>query len=86
MRCTNVVIADRHPIVLQGLSRLLGADGDFNIVASCSDGASCIEALRKFGPDIAILGVSIPGVTESGNSLPHQFRESCHATDLFHRN
>ena len=65
MRCTNVVIADRHPIVLQGLSRLLGADGDFNIVASCSDGASCIEALRKFGPDIAILGVSIPGVTES---------------------
>jgi two-component system nitrate/nitrite response regulator NarL len=26
---------------------------------------SCIEALRKFVPDIAVLGVSIPGVTES---------------------
>jgi two-component system nitrate/nitrite response regulator NarL len=65
MRCTSVVIADRHPIVLHGLSHLLGADSDFNIVACCSEGASCIEALRKFVPDIAILGVSIPGVTES---------------------
>jgi two-component system, NarL family, nitrate/nitrite response regulator NarL len=65
MRCTSVVIADRHPIVLHGLSHLLGAQSDFNIVASCSDGASCIEALRKFVPDIAILGVSIPNVTES---------------------
>ena len=65
MRCTSVVIADRHPIVLQGLTHLLGAHGDFSIVACCSDGASCIEALRKFGPDIAILGVSIPGASES---------------------
>jgi two-component system nitrate/nitrite response regulator NarL len=65
MRCTSVVIADRHPIVLHGLSHLLGADSDFNIVACCSEGASCIEALRKFVPDIAILGVSIPGLTES---------------------
>ena len=65
MRCTSVVIADRHPIVLRGLSHLLGAQCDFNIVACCSDGASCIEALRKFVPDIAVLGVSIPGVTES---------------------
>lgn len=65
MRCTSVVIADRHPIVLRGLSHLLGAQCDFNVVACCSDGASCIEALRKFVPDIAVLGVSIPGVTES---------------------
>jgi len=65
MRCTSVMIADRHPVVLQGLSHLLGAHSDFNIVACCSDGLSCIEALRKFVPDIAVLGVSIPGMTES---------------------
>jgi two-component system, NarL family, nitrate/nitrite response regulator NarL len=65
MHSTSVVIADRHPIVLHGLSHLLGADSDFNVVACCSDGASCIEALRKFVPEIAILGVLIPGVTES---------------------
>src|SRR5258708_7869038 len=63
MRCTSVVIADRHPVVLHGLSNVLGAHRDFNIVACCSDGMSCIEALRKLAPDIVILDVSIPGVT-----------------------
>jgi two-component system nitrate/nitrite response regulator NarL len=63
MRCTSVVIADRHPVVLHGLSNVLGAHRDFNIVACCSDGTSCIEALRNLAPDIVILDVSMPGVT-----------------------
>ncbi len=63
MRCTSVVIADRHPVVLHGLSKLLGADRDFNIVACCSDGTSCIGALRNFAPDILILDISMRGVT-----------------------
>jgi two-component system nitrate/nitrite response regulator NarL len=63
MRCTSVVIADRHPVVLQGLSDLLGARGDFNVIACCSDGTSCIEAIRTLVPDIAILGMSMLGLT-----------------------
>jgi two-component system nitrate/nitrite response regulator NarL len=63
MRCTSVVIADRYPVVLLGLSAVLAAHRDFNIVASCSDGTSCIEALRNLAPNIAILDVSMPGVT-----------------------
>lgn len=63
MHCTTVVIADRHPVVRQGLSSLLSADSDFNVVASCGDGTSCIEALRNLAPDIAIIGVSMPGLT-----------------------
>jgi RNA polymerase sigma factor (sigma-70 family) len=63
MRCTSVVIADRYPVVLLGLSAVLEAHRGFNIVASCSDGTSCIEALRNLAPNIAILDVSMPGVT-----------------------
>lgn len=63
MRSITVVIADRHPVVLQGLSNVLGAHSDFNIVASCTDGPSCIEAIRNLAPDIAILDGSMPGVT-----------------------
>jgi two-component system nitrate/nitrite response regulator NarL len=50
-------------VVLLGLSAVLAAHRDFNIVASCSDGTSCIEALRNLAPNIAILDVSMPGVT-----------------------
>jgi DNA-binding NarL/FixJ family response regulator len=63
MHCTSVVIADRHPVVLQGLSAVLGTRSDFNIVACCRDGTGCIEALRNLVPDIAILDVSMPGVS-----------------------
>ena len=63
MRRITVVIADRHPVVLQGLSNVLGAHSDFHIVASRSDGRGCVEAIRNLAPDIAILDGSMPGVT-----------------------
>jgi len=63
MRCTRLVIADRHPVVLQGLTSVLGAQNGLKIVACCSDGLSCIEAIRSLVPDIAILDISMPGLT-----------------------
>jgi len=63
MRCTSVVIADRHPVVLQGLTNVLSAESGFKLVACCSDGTDCIEAIRSLVPDIAILDVSLPGLT-----------------------
>src|SRR6266852_4359335 len=63
MHCTSVVIADRHPVVLQGLTNVLRAESGFKVVASCSDGTDCIEAIRSLIPDIAILDISLPGLT-----------------------
>ncbi|MCK1511765.1 response regulator transcription factor [Bradyrhizobium sp. 190] len=63
MRRITVVIADRHPVVLQGLSNVLGAHPDFKIVASCNDGPDCVDAIRNLAPDIAILDGSMPGVS-----------------------
>ena len=63
MRCTSVVIADHHPVVLQGLTNILGTASGFKVVASCSDGTDCIEAIRSLAPDIAIIDISMPGLT-----------------------
>jgi DNA-binding NarL/FixJ family response regulator len=63
MRCSSVMIADRRPVVLQGLKNVLGAKSGFKVVACCSDGASCMEAIRSLVPDIAILDISMPGLT-----------------------
>ena len=62
MRCVRVVIADRHPVMLQGLSSVLEVQRDFRVVARCGDGASCIDAIRNFLPDIALLGVSMSDI------------------------
>src|ERR1700680_3624145 len=57
----RVVIADRHPVVLEGLMSILCASTGFEVVASCGEGTSCIEAIRRLIPDIAIFDISMPG-------------------------
>ncbi|SDJ51697.1 response regulator [Bradyrhizobium ottawaense] len=59
----NVLIADSCPVVVQGLRKALGAQRNFKIVACCSDGMSCIEAIGNLRPDIAVLDISMPGLT-----------------------
>ena len=61
MSRTRVIIADRQPVVLQGLQSILGASG-FKVVACCRDGTSCMEAIRSLLPDIALVDISMPGL------------------------
>src|SRR5947209_5561978 len=63
MRCVNLVVADPHPVVVYGLTTLLNAESDFNVVGSFYDGRSCIQAIRDFTPEIALLDISMPGLT-----------------------
>jgi DNA-binding NarL/FixJ family response regulator len=51
----SVVIADRHPVVLCGLKNVLSAESDFNVVASCRDGKTCMQVIRDRSPDLALL-------------------------------
>jgi len=50
-------------MVLQGLMKVLGSEDGLEIVASCNDGTKCIETIRYLVPDIAILDISMPGLT-----------------------
>ncbi|MBR0783619.1 LuxR C-terminal-related transcriptional regulator [Bradyrhizobium iriomotense] len=63
--CIRLVIVDRQPIVLQGLKSVFGAQQDFDVVASSSDGASCLEAIRNLKPDVALLADTLPDLTVS---------------------
>lgn len=36
---------------------------DFTVVASCSDGASCTEAIRFLVPDVALVDAALPDVS-----------------------
>ncbi|PJG56123.1 DNA-binding response regulator [Bradyrhizobium forestalis] len=59
----RLVIGDRQPIVLQGLKSVLGAQDDFDVVASSSDGTNCLEAIRNLTPDVALLADTLPDLT-----------------------
>ena len=57
----RLVIADDHPLVLDGLERLFQADPDFTVVARCRDGDEALRAAREHRPDLLILDIRMPG-------------------------
>ncbi len=62
----RLVLADDHPIVLDGLENLFLLETDFRVVARCVNGAECLEAVRRYQPDVLVLDIRMPvkdGVT-----------------------
>ena len=56
----RILVADDHPIVLDGLRRVLDAQPEFAVVAEAHNGAEAVEHARDGDVDLAILDVSMP--------------------------
>lgn len=56
----RLVIADDHPIVLDGLENLFRLEPDFQVVARCVNGDECLTAVRQHQPDVLILDLRMP--------------------------
>jgi len=56
----RLVLADDHPIVLDGLEQLFGLEPDFEIVARCRDGDETLGVLRSAQVDVLVLDVRMP--------------------------
>ncbi|HUG05700.1 MAG TPA: response regulator transcription factor [Candidatus Limnocylindria bacterium] len=57
----RIVLADDHQILLAGLRRLIESKGDMDVVATATDAATAIEAVRTQRPDVLVLDISMPG-------------------------
>ncbi len=57
----GLVLADDHPIVLDGLDHLFRQEEDFKVLARCRDGEETLQAVRKHRPDVLILDLRMPG-------------------------
>ena len=57
----RLVLADDHPIVLDGLENLFRLEPDFRVVARCVNGEECLAAVRRFQPDVLVLDIRMPG-------------------------
>lgn len=57
----TLVLADDHPIVLDGLESLFQLHKEFRILARCGTGDETLEAVRKHQPNVLILDIQMPG-------------------------
>lgn len=58
---TLVLIADDQPLARAGLSALLGAEDDLDVVAA-EDGSEALRLARQLEPDVACLDIRMPGL------------------------
>ncbi len=62
----RLVLADEHPIVLEGLERLFHAERDFRVLARCHTSAETLAAVATHEPHVLVLDPHLPaanGVT-----------------------
>ena len=57
---TTLVLADDHPIILEGLEQLFKRDKDFQVLATCTNGADAVAAVRQHKPNVLVLDYRMP--------------------------
>ena len=62
MSKTRIVLADEHPIVLDGLRNLIRAEDDFELVGEAGGGLAAFKVVRETRPNVAVLDISMPEI------------------------
>ena len=58
----NILLADDHRMVREGLKQLLETDSEINVVAEAGDGYECLNLTNKTKPDIVLLDINMPNM------------------------
>ena len=59
----RVVLADDHDMIRAGIRNVLATQADVEVVAEADNGVSAVEAAERHRPDLAILDITMPGLS-----------------------
>ncbi len=58
----NLVVADDHHMVRQGLCALLQLEPDFRLAGEAADGVEALRLVERLRPDVLVLDLMMPGL------------------------
>ena len=69
----SVLLVDDHPVVIEGLRKVLQTAGDIAVAGEAHDAAGALEQARGLRPDVILLDLRMPGA--SGVQATRRLRE-----------
>ncbi|MBA1334358.1 MAG: Two-component transcriptional response regulator, LuxR family [Firmicutes bacterium] len=60
MSSIRLMVVDDHPIVRQGLIKLIEMNDRFKVIAEASNGLEAIRMSSKYAPDIILMDINMP--------------------------
>jgi DNA-binding NarL/FixJ family response regulator len=76
----RVLVADDHAIVRTGIRHVLETEPGFTVVGEASNGTEALALALELVPDVAVLDISMPGV--SGLQVAAELRQRCPETRI----
>lgn len=58
----QIVLADDHILLRQGIKQIIETSEDMKVVGEAGDGLALLKLLKKITPDMVILDISMPGL------------------------
>lgn len=59
----SVLLVDDHPVVIEGLRKLLDTAGDIEITGTANDASGALTQARMLKPQVILLDLRMPGAT-----------------------
>jgi DNA-binding NarL/FixJ family response regulator len=73
MAAIRVLLVDDHPVVREGIRKLLENQQDITVVGEASEGSQAINMARELSPDVMLLDMELPGI--KGTQVAKQLQE-----------
>jgi DNA-binding NarL/FixJ family response regulator len=58
----RVLVADDHPLMLDGIAAVLEVEADIQLVAQATNGKMAVEFYRSLRPDVVLMDLQMPGL------------------------
>lgn len=63
MKPVRVLIADDHPMVVEGLAAILGTYDDIEVAGTVGNGHEALQAFARLEPDVVLMDLNMPGLS-----------------------
>ena len=57
----KIIIVDDHPLVREGLRKILEMESELEVIDEAGDGQGAINVCRERKPDVVLMDINMPG-------------------------